>query len=952
MTPSRALRWKMALLINIGGLSSRSWSRFPGALVPQGSSAGLPGLSKKEEVKELLERIARLKTLISIALEMDHFKLSQAIQADIWSIQDGTGGIKLDTAAIREALPDIGKKLDNMKDAGHMTEMLDWLSSADFGSQHSDLIARKQPATGTWFLESDAFSTWLRGPSTTLFCPGIPGAGKSVMAAAAVDRLLKNMRSDSVGVAFIYCNYKSHAGATGGSLLATILKQLLLGQTSIPDRISDLYRQHQDGTKPDLEDFASALRSIQAMYSRTYIVIDALDECPDDTGARRELMTSLRSLQRDNQLCLTNVRRYLKGQIHRLPRCVQQDEELHHMVQTRIAGAVDGMFLLARLYLDSLLDKRTKAKVRSTLQDLRKGPDALQKAYTSALERIDGQLPDDRALAKKVITWIVYAKRPLSRDGLCHALALSLGDTELDQDNILDVSDLITVCAGLVTLDGETDIIRLVHYTTQQFFEHIGQTWCPDAQFMMASTCLAYFCLEPFARFDQHEWSPSGVGALADNQPFLPYAACFWADHAVTVQQEVASIALPLLSDIKDHWLPSMFLFGHALRPYWRCYGKTGWTGVHVAALLGLNLLLEQLLLGVDKSVLECQTSKRYTPLSIAVQQGREGTVPLLLEHGADVNGRGNVPRPWWSDNTPLSMALYCNRLNMVKLLLSIHEVDVNSPDDRGDWQYAPLHIAVQSGSLRVVQLFLKDHRTDLNLRVTGRDGRAGPTALGMALEEDDRSMVDLLHAHGCVDPGVKTLFTAAYSGQFDAVEEILESNPPSNPDLQTLDGETVLIRASSLGETRTVKLLLERTSADPNFADSRHVTPLLAAADNGHTEVVKLLLGSKRAKTNPNPRSIDGRTPLSVAAAHGHEEIVKLLLECEDIDLDLPGSDGRIPLSVATNAGHEAVAGLIRDRDELKKGLENYESRKDGYVVIGGHWTILGEGHLVRTYT
>ncbi|KAB5578342.1 ankyrin repeat protein, partial [Coniochaeta sp. 2T2.1] len=100
-------------------------------------------------------------------------------------------------------------------------------------------------------------------------------------------------------------------------------------------------------------------------------------------------------------------------------------------------------------------------------------------------------------------------------------------------------------------------------------------------------------------------------------------------------------------------------------------------------------------------------------------------------------------------------------------------------------------------------------------------------------------------------------------------------------------------------------------------------VTPLLAAADNGHTEVVKLLLTSERVKANPNARSIDGRTPLSVAAARGYEEIVKLLLEWKDIDLDMPGFDGRTPLSMATDSGHEAIVSLIREREELKRGLK-----------------------------
>ena len=47
-------------------------------------------------------------------------------------------------------------------------------------------------------------------------------------------------------------------------------------------------------------------------------------------------------------------------------------------------------FLLARLHADSLLDKRTKQKVLSSLKKLLKGAAALDNAYNDAMERIDG----------------------------------------------------------------------------------------------------------------------------------------------------------------------------------------------------------------------------------------------------------------------------------------------------------------------------------------------------------------------------------------------------------------------------------------------------------------------------------------------------------------------------------------------------------------------------------
>jgi hypothetical protein len=47
-------------------------------------------------------------------------------------------------------------------------------------------------------------------------------------------------------------------------------------------------------------------------------------------------------------------------------------------------------FLLTRLHIDSLLDKDTKKKVRSALEKLSKGSEALDHAYGEAIERIEG----------------------------------------------------------------------------------------------------------------------------------------------------------------------------------------------------------------------------------------------------------------------------------------------------------------------------------------------------------------------------------------------------------------------------------------------------------------------------------------------------------------------------------------------------------------------------------
>jgi hypothetical protein len=91
-------------------------------------------------------------------------------------------------------------------------------------------------------------------------------------------------------------------------------------------------------------------------------------------------------------------------------------------------------------------------------------------AYNQAIERINGQKPSFRDLAKKVLAWITYAKRPLTTSELQHAFSVEIGESELNEDNLPQIEDMVLVCAGLVTIDEESSIIRLVHYSTQEYF--------------------------------------------------------------------------------------------------------------------------------------------------------------------------------------------------------------------------------------------------------------------------------------------------------------------------------------------------------------------------------------------------------------------------------------------------------------------------------------------------
>ncbi|PMD45783.1 hypothetical protein L207DRAFT_387885, partial [Hyaloscypha variabilis F] len=121
-------------------------------------------------------------------------------------------------------------------------------------------------------------------------------------------------------------------------------------------------------------------------------------------------------------------------------------------------------------------------------------------AYKDAMERIEGQVIGQNELAKQVLSWITCVKRPLTTAELQHALAVEVGNKELDEENIPEIEDMVSVCAGLVTIDEESGVIRLVHYTTQEYFERTQLRWFPNAETDIAIICVTYLSFDVFER--------------------------------------------------------------------------------------------------------------------------------------------------------------------------------------------------------------------------------------------------------------------------------------------------------------------------------------------------------------------------------------------------------------------------------------------------------------------
>ena len=182
-------------------------------------------------------------------------------------------------------------------------------------------------------------------------------------------------------------------------------------------------------------------------------------------------------------------------------------------------------------------------------------------------------------------------------------------------------------------------------------------------------------------------------------------------------------------------------------------------------------------------------------------------------------------------------------------------------------------------------------------------------------------------------------LLAAAAKGEYMIVQRMLENGAQMNS--RDKNGSTPVLLASREGHEKVLKLLLEWLNAwktYPHLVGQRPLheelllsqddigvnaqnknarTPLLWAARNGHTAVVKLLLSQDHIAVNS--QDCHGNTPLIWAAFHGYEGVVKLLLSQDDIAVNSQNEYGDSPLLRAASSGHEGVIRILLTRNDIE---------------------------------
>lgn len=518
--------------------------------------------------------------------------------------------------------------------------------------------------------------------------------------------------------------------------------------------------------------------------------------------------------------------------------------------------------------MDSLVNQTSARNIYRALERL---PEKLNDTFDDALDRAAAQPEEHSMLAAQVISWIFYAKRPLSVVELREALSVEPGDTRLDRSGCHEVKLSLDVCCGLVSIDEEDNVIRLVHYSLQQYLEDKWKTDYPRSKWGIATACLTYLMLDDFSPEAAEDLDRSvlktGDASLStrsrwqDSHRFFSYVASYWAEHVKgSLEKELEPLILRFVHS-KVHLLYGLQEY-NKLR--FRNLEYDTWphepSSLHLTAYWGLShmtrIFIKQ---GAD---VHKEDAQKWTPLFCAALNGHADVAHVLLSEGADVNARDS------SAATPLHAAVINDHVDVTRLLLE-YGTDANAIDKDGS---SPVCLAASNGNLQMMDLLFQEGTS------ADRIGKRSISPLEIASRGGHAAAVQWLLVKG-VDVNSKN----------------------THP----------LIEAVYANQSHIVRILLD-VGADINKVNELGYTALGTAVKQGNLRIASRLVAAG-ASVNSSGKSVADESPLQMAVFGGNETLVSLLVD-HGADVYANGGDLGTVLQRAIYSRNLNIVAMVLD--------------------------------------
>ena len=733
---------------------------------------------KTSTLAKLQDLVSDLQEGLTLAIKTLQLDLGIATQRSLIQLEGQMSTVALRSEAIETTVgqvhaqgQDITDRLDNLlhgRDAETYRNIIDWLSPPDPGSNHNAARGKHEPFTGSWLLQSEQYQRWKNSQVRHLWLHGKAGCGKSVLCSTVIEDVYRSHMSDpAVGCAMFYFSFSDVRKQSSHDLLLSLVAQLCWKDPGFAD-LRQLYERKSSGL-PGADTLDKTLRRSISGYDKVFILLDALDECPEADDVRDDMLRRLKRLSGDAlnlKIFATSrelseietsmedlgaemlpidvssvngdINNYVASELTKDKKLSSLNKDTRLEIQNTFKEKADGMFRWAYCQLQEL--KRLKSfKPKYVTQALLDLPPTLDDTYARMLTSIDEKYREEATTA---LQWLVFSFQPLTLAELAEACIVDpAGDGSVDINNRGEPEDIPEILSGLVTIDKvyhyKKSVIRLAHFSVKEYLVSkriLASNAAPYAvgdglaHRFIAQSCLVYLM------YCNKRKEGTFAGAVEDF-PLRAYASEGWHKHSKLQHPQEVQREIALLQDLKG--VREML---DNLREFFRWqdlsrddHRKGRMPALYVAARLGLETVAAKLIAGgADANM---QGGRYGSALQAASIEGHQAIVELLLAKGADANMQGGTY------GSALQAASYYGRQAIVELLLA-NGATVNM---QGATYGSALLAASKRGYARVVKCLL-DHGADVNALSIGSDYG---TALLAATAGGYTRVVECLIDHG-----------------------------------------------------------------------------------------------------------------------------------------------------------------------------------------------------------
>ncbi|POR36002.1 Pfs, NACHT and Ankyrin domain protein [Tolypocladium paradoxum] len=862
-----------------------------------------------------------------------------------------------------------------------------WKDCAEYNGLHAAAQNNRVKGSGMWLLSHADFRRWMTteridysGQDNVLYCVGRPGSGKTILASSIVIDEVKSIRRDTAtnfSSAYFYFSYQAQTPIY--AVVLALIEQLYLQSPTATAEVRELEKRttKQEPTEIPLAELITVLISVAARFRRSYIVLDALDEC---SSAHRADLAALIGSIRSSQCRLFVTARPSHGlsEFDKCPRIAiaPSAEDMTLFVRARLQcisaqrpifskeqksqivdalvkmGSQHGIFLLVELQINCIAKSFEHGVVDSfKLEDsLKMLTGELDKVYDDQINRISSQHEADSKLAKHILSWLYYNTGSMKAVELEDILRREVEAWEAKPTAAVDIRFIRKVCFDLVQFNPDVKTISFFHFSFHEYLEtkHGSQMGVPAPEMVLAEACMKYLLRPELS-------SPVGTPERLDERfqsfPFYKYSALNWS--RFLRQDDKLDFATPMLRSLLTDSNRMLAISEAVFRDeptgrFWKASVEKKGRPLHFIVYFGLLRRATGVPGYLTSDINETDFLGR-SAVHIAAMMGNSEAMEVLLTDANLEKIRKALTLPNSLGKNAwhyVASGNYCTVANILLGKFDGVEVEHNTVATEDSDGMTPLTYAASRGHAEILSLFLEkgihNNDTDEALRAAAHGGH-------------ERAIMALL-SHG-VMPKQKHLLAAIDSGAENTVRLLLEYGVDINGKADGL----ALHEATQSGKKPIMSSLIWN-GADLETIDSASRTPLSIAVENGDTGAVRALLkaGSNPDVVVPAAKSPDGETStvsaISWAARHGMTEIFSLLrqagtdtslsvfpaLENGQYDIvyellasgtasELLGDQRTNAVSLARDNGYEDVADLIQNWDVIRSDPAwGYASREE----------------------